>query len=84
MQIKIQQWGNSAVIRLPAALLRQLHLDIGSTLSLDREGQSLVLKPIGSAPCYTLEGLISECDPDAPEPEDMAAWNNLHPVGREE
>lgn len=25
MQIKIQQWGNSAAIRLPSAVLKQLH-----------------------------------------------------------
>ena len=32
---------------------------------------------------YTLEELMAQCDLDAPEPEDMADWNAMPPVGRE-
>jgi len=83
MQIKIQQWGNSAAIRLPAAVLKQMRLGVGSTLSLETAGETMVLKPVRSKPKYTLEELMALCDLDAPEPEDMADWNAMPPVGRE-
>nr|WP_314614586.1 AbrB/MazE/SpoVT family DNA-binding domain-containing protein [uncultured Pseudomonas sp.] len=83
MQIKIQQWGNSAAIRLPSTVLKQMRLGVGSTLSLDTAGETLVLKPVRPKPKYTLEELMAECDLNAPEPEDMAGWNAMPPVGRE-
>ncbi|HEN8801169.1 AbrB/MazE/SpoVT family DNA-binding domain-containing protein [Pseudomonas sp. CM27] len=83
MQIKIQQWGNSAAIRLPAAVLKQMRLGVGSTLNLDATGEALVLKPVRSKPKYTLEELMAQCDLNAPEPEDLADWNAMRPVGRE-
>lgn len=83
MEIKIQQWGNSAAIRLPAAILKQMRLKVGSTLSLDTVGESLVLKPVRAKPKYTLEELIAQCDLEAPEPKELADWNAMRPVGRE-
>ena len=83
MQIKIQQWGNSAAIRIPSTVLKQMRLEVGSTLSLDTAGESMVLKPVRSKPKYTLEELMAQCDLNAPEPEDMAAWNTMRPAGRE-
>ncbi|CAI3794519.1 Antitoxin ChpS [Pseudomonas sp. MM221] len=83
MQIKIQQWGNSAAIRLPATVLKQMRLGVGSTLSLDTAGETMVLKPVRSKPKYTLEELMAQCDLSAPESEDMADWNAMRPVGRE-
>lgn len=83
MQIKIQRWEDSAAIRLPAVLLRQLQLGVGSTLSLSVEGRSLILKAVRGSPRYSLEELMTECDPLAPEPEDIAIWHCLPAVGRE-
>ncbi|WP_313650847.1 AbrB/MazE/SpoVT family DNA-binding domain-containing protein [Pseudomonas soli] len=83
MQIKIQQWGNSGAIRIPSTVLKQMRLEVGSTLSLDTAGESMVLKPVRSKPKYTLEELMAQCDLNAPEPEDMAAWNTMRPTGRE-
>lgn len=83
MEIKIQQWGNSAAIRLPAAILKQMRLKVGSTLSLDTAEESLVLKPVRAKPKYTLEELIAQCDLEAPEPKELADWNAMRPVGRE-
>ncbi|MDH0645472.1 AbrB/MazE/SpoVT family DNA-binding domain-containing protein [Pseudomonas sp. GD03858] len=83
MQIKIQQWGNSAAIRIPSTVLKQMRLEVGSTLSLDTAGESMVLKAVRAKPKYTLEELMAQCDLNAPEPEDMAAWNAMRPVGRE-
>lgn len=52
-------------------------------MSLDTAGESMVLKPVRSKPKYTLEELMAQCDLNAPEPEDMAAWNTMRPTGRE-
>ncbi len=73
MEVKIQQWGNSAAIRLPAAVLKQMQLGVGSILSLDTAGESMVLKPVRAKPKYTLEELIAQCDLDAPEPKELEA-----------
>ncbi|MGD0958594.1 MAG: AbrB/MazE/SpoVT family DNA-binding domain-containing protein [Methylomonas sp.] len=34
MQTEIKKWGNSAVVRLPATMLAQLKLEVGSTVEL--------------------------------------------------
>ncbi|WP_411969558.1 AbrB/MazE/SpoVT family DNA-binding domain-containing protein [Pseudomonas sp. p1(2021b)] len=83
MEVKIQQWGNSAAIRLPAAVLKQMQLGVGSILSLDTAGESMVLKPVRAKPKYTLEELIAQCDLDAPEPTELEGWNAMRPAGRE-
>ena len=34
-------------------------------------------------PCYTLKGLLAQCDPNAPRSEEEQAWLDARPVGRE-
>ncbi|MCJ8286414.1 AbrB/MazE/SpoVT family DNA-binding domain-containing protein [Halomonas sp.] len=88
MAPKILKWGrseaNSATIRLPLELLRQLGLSDGDLLEVEVASHRLVLKAVASTPRYSLEELLARCDPEAPEPEDLAAWQEMGPVGREE
>lgn len=84
MELKIQKWGNSAAVRLPVDLLRKYGLHDGDVLEVEDEPTKLVLKPITAKPKYTLKELLAQCDPDAPEPEELKAWDNMKPVGREE
>jgi antitoxin ChpS len=81
MELSIQKWGNSAAVRLPAALLNQVHLTLGDKLTVDVRPEGIVLIP--ARPKYSLEELVAQCDLAAPMPEDLAAWNNIKPVGRE-
>jgi len=83
MQVKIQQWGNSAAIRLPATVLKQMSLASGDVLTLDVSEETITLKPARSKPRYRLADLMAQCDLDAPEPEELAAWNAMPAVGRE-
>jgi antitoxin ChpS len=83
MQVKIQQWGNSAAIRLPATVLKQMSLVSGDLLSLDVSAEAMTLKPTKAKPHYRLADLMAQCDLTAPEPADLAAWNAMQPVGRE-
>ncbi|WP_416423687.1 AbrB/MazE/SpoVT family DNA-binding domain-containing protein [Pseudomonas sp. App30] len=83
MDVKIQQWGNSAGLRVPATVLKQLGISMGDTLSLDILDGNIVLTPASKKPRYTLAELLDQCDSTAPETEGMADWHALPPVGRE-
>ena len=83
MQVRIQQWGNSAAIRLPSMVLKQMSLASGDVLVLDVSEETITLKPAKARPRYRLADLMAQCDLTAPEPEELAAWNAMQPVGRE-
>lgn len=83
MEVKIQQWGNSAAVRLPSAVLKQMGLAVGYVLNLDFTPEAMTLKPAKTKPHYKLADLMAQCDLNAPEPAELAAWNAMQPVGRE-
>ncbi|MBC3871728.1 AbrB/MazE/SpoVT family DNA-binding domain-containing protein [Undibacterium oligocarboniphilum] len=81
MELSIQKWGNSAAVRLPTELLSILKASLGDKLSVDVRPEGVMLK--AKRPAYSLVCLVAQCDMSAPEPADMAVWNNVKPVGRE-
>lgn len=81
MELAIQKWGNSAAVRLPAALLSQLGVSLGDKLSADMQQDGLVLRPARKT--YSLADLMAQCDLKAAPPEDVAAWEGAQPVGQE-
>ena len=83
MEVKIQLWGNSAAIRLPAAVLKQMSLANGDVLMLDASEDVMTLKPAKAKLHYRLTDLMARCDLNAPEPTELAEWNAMQPVGRE-
>ena len=83
MEVKIQQWGNSAGVRLPATVLKQMSLSIGDVLRLDATSEVMTLKPAKAKLRYRLDDLMAKCDLNAPEPAELAAWTAMQPVGRE-
>ena len=83
MEVKIQQWGNSAAIRLPATVLKQMSLAISDVLMLDASADVITLKPAKAKPHYRLADLMTECDLNAREPAELAELNATQPVGRE-
>lgn len=83
MEVKIQQWGNSAAIRLPATVLKQMSLASGDVLVLDASADVMTLKPAQTKLRYRLADLMAQCDLTAPEPESLADWSSMQPVGRE-
>ena len=83
MEVKIQKWGNSAAIRLPSDVLKQMSLAVGYVLNLDFTPEAITLKPAKAKPHYKLADLMAQCDLTASEPAEMAAWNAMSPVGRE-
>ncbi|MCF5708606.1 AbrB/MazE/SpoVT family DNA-binding domain-containing protein [Pseudomonas syringae] len=83
MEVKIQQWGNSAAIRLPANVLKQMSLVSGDVLVLDVSTEVMTLKPARAKLHYRLADLMAQCDLSASEPEELAEWNAMRPTGRE-
>lgn len=60
MQTQIKKWDNSAEVRLPATMLAQLNLAVGSPVELKTEGDRLVIKPSlnhACKPADLLDGL---------------------------
>jgi len=72
------------MLSVPPAILDLLHLEAGSTVGLEVEGERLVIAP-RMKPQYTMDQLLAECDLEAaPEPdEEDRPWLDLPPVGRE-
>ena len=81
MELSIQKWGNSAAVRLPTELLGMLKVSLGDKLTVDVRAEGVMLK--AKRPTYSLTDLVAQCDMTAKEPEDMAVWNKVKPVGRE-
>lgn len=46
MQTQIKQWGNSAVVRLPAVMLAEMSLSVGSPIELHPKDGHIVIEPI--------------------------------------
>lgn len=77
----LRKVGGSMMIAIPPVVLDQLHLEVGATLSINLDGDHLVLRP--ERPRYTLEDLLSQCDFSQPPSLEDEAWVNSPPAGRE-
>lgn len=78
MQTTVKKWGNSASVRIPAALMQAARLKLDDTVELREEGGRIVIEPVRSE-AYSLENLLAAITPE-----------NLHvnvetgtPVGKE-
>jgi antitoxin ChpS len=81
MELSVQKWGNSTAVRLPSELLKLLKVKVGDKLSVNLRPDGVLLKR--ARPSYSLEDLLAQCDPVAPEPDDLSDWSNMNSVGRE-
>ncbi|MFA7268963.1 MAG: AbrB/MazE/SpoVT family DNA-binding domain-containing protein [Sterolibacterium sp.] len=82
METSIRKLGNSAGIILPAALLRSLKFEVGQTIEIEVEDGRLVVTP-KMRKRYTAAELNAQCNPRAPMPEDIVAWEGVPMVGTE-
>lgn len=79
MQTEIKKWGNSAVVRLPATMLSQLRLAVGSPIKITADGNRLIIEPSVTRR-YSLEELLAEMPSEFPMVE---GWDEMEPVGKE-
>lgn len=64
MKTQIKRWGNAAALRIPKAMLKELSLDIGSSVDLKEDHGHLIIEPINS-PEPTLQELLEQSPANA-------------------
>lgn len=78
MRIIVKKWGNSASVRIPAAIMEAARLEIGASVEIREENGRIVIEPVRQ-PKYQLVDLLAEVTPDNIHEEvDFGA-----PVGKE-
>lgn len=83
MHVLIQRWDNSAAIRLPTHLLKQMKLSYVDVLILEVSEGVITLNSAKSKLHYRLAELMAKCDLSALEPAELSKWEALHPIGLE-
>lgn len=78
MRVTVKKWGNSASVRIPAAVMEAAHLEIDTVVEVSEENGRVVIEPVRDKQ-IDLHDLIAGMTPD-----------NLHhaadfgaPVGKE-
>jgi antitoxin MazE len=62
MQVKVKKWGNSASVRIPAALMESARLQLDDTVDIREEGGKIVIEP-ADRPEYDLDNLVAGITP---------------------
>jgi antitoxin MazE len=62
MQSQVKKWGNSASVRIPAAILDAVHVSIDQDVDIRAENGRIVIEPLRKQ--VTLESLLSQVTPD--------------------
>lgn len=78
----LRKVGGSVMLAVPPALLDVLRLQPGVKVGIAVEGGRLVVEPHPRRR-YTLNELLSQCDPKAPRAKREREWLDSKPVGRE-
>jgi antitoxin ChpS len=78
----LRKVGGSVMLAVPKALLDILDLRAGATVGVDVDSGRLVVEPL-RRPRYTLDDLLSKCEPEAPSFDEERAWVSECPVGDE-
>ena len=78
MAVLVKMWGNSAAIRIPAAVLADANIELDQPVEVREEGGCIIIKPLRRK-SLTIRELVKRIRPD-----------NLHeaidtgaPIGRE-
>src|SRR5262249_43420880 len=85
MTVTIRRQGGAAVMTIPSKVLRQLDIDVGSTLELEVANGALTLRPAGARARYRLPDLLQGTSPKLMSKLNAeTAWaRDGKPVGRE-
>lgn len=62
MKVVVKKWGNSASVRIPAAVMRAAHLDLDDAVDVREESGRVVIEPIERKE-YSLDDLVSRITP---------------------
>ncbi len=78
----LRKVGGSVMVAVPRAILDQLELKVGATVSLAVDGERLIVEP-HKKPRYTMDELLAASDYSQPMPQEVREWIDAPPVGRE-
>jgi antitoxin ChpS len=78
----LRKVGGSVMLSVPPALLEQLHLQAGSTVTISLDGERLVIES-SSKPRYTLAELLATSDYSQVPSESDREWIDSPEIGRE-
>lgn len=82
MEVILRKYGNSTVAVLPPAVLRELGLAAGQSMTLDTTPEgTITLSPRKRR--YTLAELLAQCSPSAGLSTEDRGLLDVKPVGRE-
>lgn len=81
MEVVLRKYGNSTVLALPPAVLKDLGLKAGQSMTLDSTPDGRIT--LAPKRRYTLANLLAQCDLKAAPPADLSLWDNARPVGQE-
>lgn len=63
MRVIVKKWGNSASVRIPAAIMDAAKLHLDETVDVREEGGRIVIEPVRPDEC-DLEKLIAAITPE--------------------
>jgi antitoxin ChpS len=78
---KLRKVGGSTMLAIPPSILDAMHLSATAAVDLSVEEGALVVKPARSR--YTLDQILSECDPASFVSDEDRAWLEAPSIGRE-
>jgi antitoxin ChpS len=78
----LRKVGGSVMLAVPPALLEVLRLQPGAKVGIAVLSGRLVVEP-HPKPRYTLDELLSQCDPKARRRKEEREWLDEKPAGRE-
>jgi antitoxin ChpS len=78
----LRKVGGSIMLAVPPALLDLLHLSAGSRVGIAVKSGRLVVEPQPRRR-YSLDELLSECDPKKPRDMEEQEWLDRKPAGGE-
>lgn len=63
MRVLIKKWGNSASVRIPAAIMKAARLQVDATVEVREEDGRIIIQPVPPEGC-DLDSLIAAITPD--------------------
>jgi antitoxin MazE len=79
MRVTVKKWGNSASVRIPAAIMEAANLKLDTVVDVSEENGRIIIEPVAPAEVVDLDALIAGMTEDNGHDEiDFGA-----PVGRE-
>jgi antitoxin MazE len=83
MQATVKRWGNSAAVRIPAAILEAAGVKLDQPVDVREEAGRIVIEPKRPRPRYTLHELVARCDRKKRLSREERQWLEAPRAGRE-